>query len=63
MGETQCGLLTQRSIVGWSGSAYCWQQVPADTEPMSVKCWASVPSQHFALAGVCTHSIHRPNAI
>ena len=26
----------------WSGSAYCWWQLQADTDPMSVKCWASV---------------------
>ena len=42
MGETQRGLSTQRSIAPWSGSAYCWQRVQADTDPMSVQCWASV---------------------
>ena len=30
-----------------SGSAYCWWRVLADTDPMSVNCWAS-----FAGAGV-----------
>ena len=43
----------------WSGSAYCWRRVQADTDPMSVKCWASVagagqypfsPSHYFMLA-------------
>ena len=55
-----------------SGSAYCWQRVQADTDPMSVKCWASVtaagqypfsPSQYFMLAKLRSHSIHRPNAV
>ena len=52
----------------WSDSAYCWQPVQADTDPMSVKCWASVagadqypfsPSQYFILAGLRAHSIHQ----
>ena len=30
------------SIARWSGSADCWRRVQADTDPMSVKCWASV---------------------
>ena len=34
-------------------SAFCWrwcvQRVQADTDPMSVKCWASVASIHSAL--------------
>ena len=39
-------------------AAYCWPRLQADTDPMSVKCWASVasagqyrfcPSQHFIL--------------
>ena len=43
----------------WSGSAYCWRRLQADTKPMSVNCWASVagagqypfsPSQYFMLA-------------
>ena len=49
----------------WSDSAYCWQLVQADTDPMSVKCWASVagadqypfsPSQYFILAGLRAHT-------
>ena len=48
-----------RSIASWSGRAYCWRRVQADTDPMSDKCWASVaiagqylfnPSQYFMLA-------------
>ena len=46
MSETQCGLSTQLSIARWSGSAYCWLRVQADTDPMSVKCWASVTGQY-----------------
>ena len=43
----------------WSGIAYCWWRLQADTDPMSVKCWASLagagqypfsPSQYFMLA-------------
>ena len=26
----------------WSGSAYFWRRVQADTDPMFVKCWASI---------------------
>ena len=26
----------------WSGIAYCWRRLQADTDPMSVNCWASV---------------------
>ena len=42
----------------WSGIAYCWRRWQADTDSMSVKCWASVvsagqypfsPSQYFML--------------
>ena len=42
-----------------SGSGYCWRQLQADTDPMSVKCWVSIavvgqypfsPSQYFMLA-------------
>ena len=42
----------------WSGIAYCWPRLQAATDPMSVKCWASVagagqypfsPSQYFML--------------
>ena len=42
-----------------SGSAYCWRRVQANTDPISVKCWASVagagqylfsPSQYLMLA-------------
>ena len=42
----------------WSGIAYCWRRLQADTDPMSVKSWASVagagqypfnPSQYFML--------------
>ena len=42
----------------WSGITYCWRRLQADTDPMSVKCWASVagasqypfsPSQYFML--------------
>ena len=60
-----------REAARWSGSAYCWWRVQADTDPMSLKCWASVasagqypfsPSQYFMLVGVSAHSIHRPNA-
>ena len=28
----------------WSGNAYCWRRLQAYTDPMSVKCWASVAS-------------------
>ena len=40
-------------------AAYCWLRSQADTDPMSVKCWASVtgagqysfsPSQYFILS-------------
>ena len=31
-----------RSIARWSGSAYCWRRGQADTDPMSVKCWAGI---------------------
>ena len=50
-------LLGLRSIARWS--AYCWRRVQADTDPMSVKCWASIAgagqypfstSQYFMLA-------------
>ena len=60
------------SIAPWSGSAYCWRRVQADTDPMSVNCWASVggagqypfsPSQYFMLAGVRAHSIPAPNTV
>ena len=33
-----------RSIARSSGSTYCWRGVQADTDPMAVKCWASVAS-------------------
>ena len=42
----------------WSGIAYCWRRLQADTDPTSVKCWASItgagqypfsPSQYFML--------------
>ena len=58
-------------INSWSGSAYCWQQLQADTNPMSVKCGASVaiagqypfnPSQYLMLAGACAHSAWRAAA-
>ena len=58
-----------RSIARCYGSAYCWRRVQANTDPMSVKRWASVvgdsqypfsPSQYFMMAGVRAHSIHRP---
>ena len=61
-----------RSIARWSGSAYYWWRVQADTDTMSVKCWTSVagagqypfsPSQYFKLAGLRAHSIRRPNAV
>ena len=26
----------------WSGIAYCWRRLQAETDPMYVKCWASV---------------------
>ena len=48
-----------RSISCWSDGTYCWQRLQVDTDPMSVKCWASVagavqypfsPSQFFILA-------------
>ena len=41
------------------GSAHCWRRVQADTDRISVKCWASIacdgqylfsPSQYFMLA-------------
>ena len=57
-------------------SAFCWRwcvhRVQADTDQMSVKCWASVasaaqcpinPSEYFMLSEVRTRSIHRPNAV
>ena len=62
--NTSC-LLGLCSIERWFGSAnllgsaYCWWQVQADTDPMYVKCWASdadvgqcpfSPSQYFILA-------------
>ena len=49
----------------WFGSAYCWWQLQADTQPMSVKSWARVaaagqypfsPIQYFMLAEVCAQS-------
>ena len=59
-----------RSIARWSGSAYCWRQLDADTDPTSVKCWASVtgqypfsPRQYFMMVRVHAHSIQRPNAV
>ena len=60
------------SIAPWSDSAYCWRRVQADTDPMSVNCWASLasagqypfsPSQYVIVADVCPHSIHCPNAV
>ena len=45
-------------ISRWSGIAYCWRRLQADTDPMSVKYWASIadagqypfsPSQYFML--------------
>ena len=42
----------------WSGIAYCWRRLQADTDPMYGKCWASVagagqypfsPNQYFEL--------------
>ena len=72
MGKKKCSLSTLRSIARWSGSAYCWQRIQADTDPMSVKCWASVAgvgqfpfrlSQYFMLAGVHAHSIHHLNVV
>ena len=53
-----------RSVGRWTGSAYCWRRVKADTDLMSVKCWTSVasacqypfsPSQYFMLAGLRAH--------
>ena len=44
----------------WSGSTYCWRRLQTDTNPMFVKCLASVAgagqypfssSQYFMLAG------------
>ena len=55
----------------WSGSAYCWWRLQADTHPMSAKCWASIagagqfpfsPSQYFMLAGAHAHSAWRAAA-
>ena len=52
-----------------SGSAYCWWRVQADTDPMSVKYWASItgagqypfsPRQYFMLVGLRAHGIHHP---
>ena len=34
------------SIARWSCNAYCWRRVQADTDPMSVKCWASDADQY-----------------
>ena len=64
MDETQC-------VQKHPGLAllYCWRRVQADTDPMSVNCWASLagagqypfsPSQYSMLAGVCALSIHAP---
>ena len=38
----------------WSGSAHCWRQLQADTNPMSVKCWARVAGadQYSALVSI-----------
>ena len=50
----RCFLFAGNSI--WSCIAYCWRRLQADTDPMSIKCWASVagagqypfsPSQYF----------------
>ena len=50
----------------WSGSAYCWRRVQADTDPTSVKCCASVAcagqypfssNQYFMLTGARAHSV------
>ena len=52
---------------GWSGSAYHWRRIQADTDPIYVKCSASVASVSiqcwsgdqdgfFMLAGARTHS-------
>ena len=38
----------------WSGIAYCWRRLQADTDPMSVKCWASVAGAR-QLNHHCTH--------
>ena len=43
--------------ISWSDGDYCWRQLQADTEPMSVKCLAS-PSQYFMLA-VPTHALNQ----
>ena len=47
-----------KSLLGcWSGSAYCWLRVQTDTDPLSVKCWARVPSIHSALVSTsCWHN-------
>ena len=65
-GTLSATLAQHRSSTGstprvcWAGaSSYCWWRVQTDTNPMSVKCWASVagagqysfsPSQCFMLA-------------
>ena len=36
----KCSVFAGNSI--WSGIAYCWRRLEADTDPMSVECWASV---------------------
>ena len=32
--------------------AYCWPRLQADTDPMSIKCWASVASIHSSIHSV-----------
>ena len=41
----------------WSGIAYCWQRLQADTSPMSVKCWASVASAGQYPFSLCQYFI------
>ena len=36
----RCFVFAGNSI--WSCIAYCWRRLQADTDPMSIKCWASV---------------------
>ena len=72
-GPLSPGLASKHSTLD---SAFCWRwcvhRALADTDPMSVKFWASIagvgqylfsPSQYFMLAGVRAHSLQHPNAV
>ena len=40
----KCFVLAGNS--SWSGTAYCWRRLQADTDPMYVKCWAGDAGQY-----------------